>query len=165
MDTRPGLMPKARKDRLIIKELPEETLVYDLDTDKAHCLNRTATIVWKNCDGQKSVDQLADALESEVGTSSDPTVVWLALGQLRTANLLEQETSGTFIHVNRREVMRRVGGAALALPAIAAMIAPVAAQAVSCIAGNNTPCTIGGTPCCAPRTCQAQPTGGPQCRP
>ena len=164
MDTRPGLMPKARKDRLIIKELPEETLVYDLDTDKAHCLNRTATIVWKKCDGQTSVDQLADALESEVGTSSDPTVVWLALGQLKNANLLDQESSGTFIHVNRREVMRRVGGAALALPAIAAMIAPVAAQGASCVAGANTPCTVGGLPCCPPRTCLPHPSGGTRCQ-
>ena len=159
-DVHPGLMPKARKDRLIIKELPDETLVYDLDTDKAHCLNRTASLVWKHCDGQTSIEQLLELLQMQLGTS-DSSVIWLALNQLRTANLLDNQPSEAFTYVNRREVMRKVGGMAIALPAIAAMIVPVAAQAVSCLAGANTPCTPGGTPCCAPRTCQAGPGGSP----
>ena len=45
--------PVARTESLIVKEVDGETLVYDLTTDKAHCLNDTATRVWKNCDGRK----------------------------------------------------------------------------------------------------------------
>jgi hypothetical protein len=32
--------PTARKDQLIVKELDDETLVYDLERDEAHCLNQ-----------------------------------------------------------------------------------------------------------------------------
>jgi hypothetical protein len=31
--------PLARKEGLVIQELPDEVLVYDLDRDRAHCLN------------------------------------------------------------------------------------------------------------------------------
>ncbi len=47
-------LPVARHKNLIVKELPDETLIYDLDSDKAHCLNQTAALVWKNCDGTRS---------------------------------------------------------------------------------------------------------------
>jgi hypothetical protein len=43
--------PEARKDGLVIQDLPEEILVYDLNTNKAHCLNQTAAYVWQACDG------------------------------------------------------------------------------------------------------------------
>ena len=42
-----ALLPRAHTDGLVIKELPNETLVYDLKTDEAHCLNQTAALVWK----------------------------------------------------------------------------------------------------------------------
>ncbi len=48
-------VPIARKEGLVIQEMPEEVLVYDLDTNKAHCLNQTAAFVWKSCDGKNSI--------------------------------------------------------------------------------------------------------------
>lgn len=52
-------LPKARQSQLIVKDLPDEVLVYDLDRDKAHCLNHTAGMVWKNCDGKSNVTEIA----------------------------------------------------------------------------------------------------------
>ncbi len=46
-------LPRARKEGLLIQELPEEVLVFDLSTAKAHCLNHTAALVWRRCDGKK----------------------------------------------------------------------------------------------------------------
>jgi len=43
----PAQLPLARKDQLIVKEVDDEVLVYDLKTDQAHCLNKTAALVWK----------------------------------------------------------------------------------------------------------------------
>ncbi len=40
-------LPHGRKDGLVVKELGNETLVYDLERDEAHCLNQTAALVWK----------------------------------------------------------------------------------------------------------------------
>ena len=54
-------IPLARKECLVIKELPDETLVYDTKHDKAHCLNNTAALVWKNCDGKRTITQLRGA--------------------------------------------------------------------------------------------------------
>ena len=39
---RPEQLPKARTEQLIVKEVDGEVLVYDLTTDRAHCLNDTA---------------------------------------------------------------------------------------------------------------------------
>ena len=51
-------LPRARKDGLVIKELSNETLVYDLERDEAHCLNQTAGLVWKQCDGRTTVTKI-----------------------------------------------------------------------------------------------------------
>ncbi len=48
-------LPLARKNELIIQELPEELLVYDLARHKAHCLNKTSAFIWKHCDGETTV--------------------------------------------------------------------------------------------------------------
>lgn len=37
--------PLARSEGLVIQEMPDEVLVYDLETNKAHCLNETAAFV------------------------------------------------------------------------------------------------------------------------
>ena len=51
-NNRPDQLPRARTSELIVKELPDETLVYDLANDKAHCLNHTAALVWKTAMAQ-----------------------------------------------------------------------------------------------------------------
>ena len=52
--TFPARLPRMREQGLITDELPDEILVYDLDRHKAHCLNRTAALVWRQCDGKTS---------------------------------------------------------------------------------------------------------------
>ena len=49
-------LPLARRERLLVEELPDEVLVYDLDREKAHCLNRTAALIWNHCDGRTTVE-------------------------------------------------------------------------------------------------------------
>ncbi|HAF25007.1 MAG TPA: hypothetical protein DCK93_19230, partial [Blastocatellia bacterium] len=83
-------LPLARQESLVIKELPDETLVYDLREDKAHCLNQTAARVWKSCDGQTTVSEIARALGGKINSRSDEDIVWLALDQLQKFKLLEE---------------------------------------------------------------------------
>jgi hypothetical protein len=47
-------MPLVRTVDLVIQELGQEILVYDLTCNKAHCLNRAAALVWRRCDGRSS---------------------------------------------------------------------------------------------------------------
>ena len=165
-DVRPAVMPKARKDRLIIKELPDETLVYDLDTDKAHCLNETAAAVWKNCDGENSVAEINSALSKGSGVALDEGVVWLALDQLEKFKLLEAipPVPAVLAGMSRRELMRRLGIAtAITLPLITTMLVPTPASAASCGAACNNDGQCAGNPGCTrclpptggSRTCQA----------
>ena len=53
MTTNP--MPKAKTERLIVREIDGETLVYDLSRDAASCLSEFAARVWRECDGETSV--------------------------------------------------------------------------------------------------------------
>lgn len=157
-DARPAVMPKARKDRLIIKELPGETLVYDQRSDNAHCLNDTAALVWKSCDGLKSVNEIQADLASKAGVSVDQNVIWLALEQLERFKLLEHSPTPppVFKGMSRRKLMRNASVAAIALPVILTIAAPPAQAQGSCLAKNAT-CTPAGTPCCA--ACSCQPSG------
>ncbi|MCV4613842.1 PqqD family protein, partial [Escherichia coli] len=54
--------PKARTGGLVTQDFDKELLVYDLQTDRAHCLNETAAAVWRACDGTKSVNEIAAAV-------------------------------------------------------------------------------------------------------
>lgn len=143
---RPNQFPKARRDKLIVKELDDETLVYDLTDDKAHCLNRTAALVWKNCDGSKSVEEINASLAAEAGTPVDKRVIWLALDQLKKFKLLSETPAAptVFAGMSRRQLMRGLSIAAIALPAVVSIIAPTAASAASC-----------GFPCGSPAECPA----------
>jgi hypothetical protein len=125
--------PVARTESLIVKEVDGETLVYDLKTDKAHCLNETAARVWKNCDGHKSVSEISGVLSVESGTDVKEELVWLALDQLEKFKLLEQAPAKpTFLPgMTRRQAVRAFGVAAMALPLITSMVAPTAVQAAS----------------------------------
>jgi hypothetical protein len=142
--------PLARSEGLVIQDLPDEVLVYDLERDKAHCLNQTAAIVWKHCDGKTSVSALAQILAKESGLPVDDEVVWLALEQLNKARLLPEALpiSGEKRRISRRDVMKKVGlVTVVALPLVTSILAPTVAQAGP-VCGQ--PCTPG------PNACPAQ---------
>jgi hypothetical protein len=150
-----NLEPLARKEGLIVQQMPDEVLVYDLDRHKAHCLNRTAALVWQHCDGASSVSQIADQLEKEFNAPVSDDVVYLALDQLGKDGLLEKHVMlpGEMGQVSRRELMRRVGLATvIALPVVASIIAPTAAHAVTCIASGQ-PCSPTVVCCSTLATC------------
>ncbi len=152
------LLPLARTDRLVIKELQDEMLVYDLERHKAHCLNPTAAFVWKRCDGKFAVTDMARLLEKELQTPVKDEVIWLALQQLDKFHLLQERATGPSARpaLPRRELMRSIGVTALLLPAIISITAPPAAQAQSCLVDGKT-CTSGGeccSRCCSALTCQ-----------
>ncbi len=145
-------IPVARKEGLVIQEMPEEVLVYDLDTNKAHCLNKTAAFVWKSCDGKNSVADIKNLFGSDSGNVSDD-LVWLAIDQLNENNLLENEIKANFNGQTRREVIKKIGLAAvIGIPVVASLVAPTSIMAVvSCACTTNIDCT--NQPGC-PTTCQ-----------
>jgi Coenzyme PQQ synthesis protein D (PqqD) len=137
-------MPKAKTARLIVREIDGETLVYDRSRDAASCLNEFAAKVWRECDGETSVAEIAAAL------GEDERAVWLALHQLTKAHLLTEAIAfppDISAAKSRREVGARLGLGATAF--VASIVAPMPAQAASCLAPLS-PCSVGGAPCCSP---------------
>ena len=159
MKNRELLRPAAREGELVVQEVMEEILVYDLKRHQAHCLNRAAAFVWRHCDGRRSVPCLARLLGQELGAPVSEQVVWLALDQLDRRRLLEgrlARPAGT-VRVSRRELMRKLGLAGAALPWVASIAAPKAAAAATpvyvdraccrCASGLGFRYNPGWTPC------------------
>jgi len=156
------VLPVARTESLIVKEVDGETLVYDLTTDKAHCLNETAARVWKNCDGRKSVSEISEALSVESNTSVKDEVVWLALDQLEKFKLLDEAPArpGFLASMTRRQIVARIGVAAVTLPMIISIVSP-AAHAQGSVAGPGS-CCINPSDCVSGQ-CNQDPKTGPFC--
>jgi hypothetical protein len=141
-------LPQARIDGLVIRDLEDETLVYDTERDKAHCLNRTAALVWEQCDGKTTAREAARYLRSEFRVPVDEDIVWLAVKQLERFHLIEPGTQPPT--VSRRDLVLKYAPAALALPVIMSISAPTLAGISSC-AGNGQTC--GPPPCCPGFNC------------
>jgi len=151
--------PVARKEGLVIQELPDEVLVYDLDRDRAHCLNNTAAFVWQRCDGKNTTAQIARTLGQQFDCAVDEKLVWLALDQLGRNHLLDRQPAPppSLIGMNRRAMVRALGLAAIvAVPVVTSIVAPTPAQAGTCV-GSGGACTT-GSQCCS-TIC----TGGTTC--
>lgn len=149
-------IPIARKDGLVIQETTDEVLVYDLTSNKAHCLNQTAAFVWKSCDGNNSISDITNRFQKEIGSSVHEDLVWLAIDQLNDKNLLEKDISADFAGRSRREVIKKIGLAAvIALPIVASLTAPSSAMAASsCVCNSPGNCTA-QTTCPSTVNCNA----------
>lgn len=136
----------------MIREVDDETLVYDTERDKAHCLNRTAALVWEQCDGKTSAREAARFLRSEFSVPVDEDIVWLAVKQLERFHLIEPVLKSP--SVSRRDLVLKYAPAALALPVIMSISAPTPAGAASpgC-GGQGAPCGGANPPCCAGCNC------------
>lgn len=156
-------VPQAREDDVVVQELPGEVLVYDLKTHKAHCLNETAAIVWKHCDGSTTIAELASIVSQELSAAVDETFVWTAIDRLAKAGLLQspvQRPAG----ISRRAAMKWALATAAAVPLVTSITAPAAAQTVSCVPdspgclpnGNTNICTA-SSQCCS---CCCNPDSG-----
>jgi hypothetical protein len=132
--------PVARKTGLVVQEVPDEVLVYDLEQNKAHCLNQTAAIVWRSCDGKNSVSDIADLVATEMGSAVNDDLVWLAIDQLTETGLLDNDVK-PFFGQGRRDAIKKIGMASMvALPVIASLVAPssaMAAQSCNCTTAAN----------------------------
>jgi hypothetical protein len=144
-------MPQARRRGLIIKEVDSEILIYDQETNKAHCLNPAAAKVWKYCDGETTLADACSSLSCDFDTPIDEKLVWYAVEQFSRDNLLQKEIEPpAFIiaGMNRRQMVRTLGLAAMvAVPLVTSIVAPTPAQAATCFPPGQ-PCTASAE-CCS----------------
>lgn len=156
-------LPTSRNENIVVQRLRDEMMIYDLTIDKAYCLNETSAIIYQNCNGATTFDEL----KSRYKLTDE--LIYLTLDKLRGENLLDENESyaSPLAGVSRREVIRRAGlGSLAALPVISALVAPPAANAASGFApgsrslrqtcNTSTDCA-GGAP-----NCTRTPSNSPQ---
>ncbi len=123
--------PRARRNSLLVEELGEETLLYDQNSHTAHCLSPIAACVWRHCNGEHDVTELAEF----AGVSE--SLVADALRELHEKDLLVAEpvlTQSSASGIPRREAIvraARYGVAATAAPLIVSATAAIPAMASS----------------------------------
>ena len=157
--------PLARRDDLVIEQLADEVLVYDRNSDQAHCLNKMASSIWNNCTGANNIDEIAAAVESELKCPVSRQAVILGLENLAAFDLLEQTPAPTFPSsgMPRRQLIKTLGlTSAVALPLIVSIVAPTAAHAATV-----DPCATApfpdGCPCTGDSDCQSFNCNAGQC--
>ena len=161
--------PKARLNGLVVQEMPDEVLVYDLNTNKAHCLNDSAAAIWRACDGTNSVIDIVNEFQRSGKGNVSEDFVWLAIDQLQENDLLETPTAKRFSGHSRRQMLKTIGLASVvAVPVIASLIAPKSALAVvscTCGGGLDLDCTTPGNcnPTCSGGSCVPCFTTGTAC--
>ena len=141
-----GSLPRARRDGLLEETLGEELLLYDQDNHTAHCLSPIAACVWRHCDGEHDVTELAELAGASKNLVAD------ALHELHEKDLLDTEpplTESPVSGVSRREAIvrgARLGGAAAAGSLIISATAATPAMASS----EESPCGefATGRTCC-----------------
>ncbi len=145
MTMQPGLNPTPHAapqivEGLLTQQVGSETLVYDERTHQAFCLNPVAAEVWRRFDAGGTAAQTAVAVSLALDTPVTEEAVLFAMAELREHGLIAPEAASKAAPT-RRDLMRQIGaGAIVMLPAVAAVMAPRAAQAYNgCVNCNATP--------------------------
>ena len=146
--------PRARTSRLVTRDLGDELLVYDLERHKAYCLNQVAMQVFRHCDGETTIPDMALRIANALGMPVDEQAVRLGLVRLEKAHLLDSPVA-QILHTSRREMLRTLGRAAVVIvPLVTAITVPTSAQAASGCLPAGSPCTGPGQ-CCPGLSCNA----------
>lgn len=120
---------QARTSNLVVEDLGSETLVYDLDAKKAHCLNDPVRWIWRQCDGNRTSAEIAAGFAKRYPGADAEASVEAGLRQLLSANLLEGAPAGARAF-SRRSVM------GVAAPLLVSVVVPTPESAMS---GGTSP--------------------------
>jgi hypothetical protein len=84
--------PRRRTESLIVREMNGEFLLLDTAANQVHRLNRTASVIWRCCDGTSSPQQIAAVMMQTFDVEGSLVLldVIRTLAQLRALNLLVQ---------------------------------------------------------------------------
>jgi PqqD family protein of HPr-rel-A system len=161
IDTFMTSLPRLRTG-LLCNELDGQVLVYDPQSDTIHLLDATTGRVMEILrDRVLTEDEAVAELSRHTGAASNAALLELALEELRSAELLdEQPLSATPNGISRRDLLRKAGfaGAAAALiPTIVTLSATRAYGQTSCKAKKEC-CTVDAD-CCSNKCDASTGTG------
>jgi hypothetical protein len=121
--------PNSRNEGLLVQEVGEEIVIHDRDRRKAHRLNATAALIWRHCDGQHSVADLARLLQRKLDAPQSDDLVRLTLAMLEKEHLLQKAPSrpGWTTSISRRRLivtLGKTGMLAFLLPVVSSVAIP-----------------------------------------
>jgi hypothetical protein len=152
--------PARRHENLLVRELRQELLIYDLTRHKAFCLGPNTAWIWTHCTGRRTAEALRAGLEKERGQPVPEAAIAVALQRLSRAGLLEETVDPPAASLRSRRDMLRTAAVFGGL-AVLAMAVPTPIQAATCRRGTVTPAqcspadpTSWGCCCTNGRTCQ-----------
>ncbi len=122
-----NMKPERRTAGLLVHELPDETVVYDLNQHQAYCLGRATAAVWRHCDGTNSIADISARIAAELGLPEPDAVVGIALEELSRASLLAATYASPLKGSVRRTVLRQFA----AMLVISTIMAPVVGDPAS----------------------------------
>jgi len=126
--------PLARTE-LIVEEVSSETIIYDPQSHRAHCLNRIAGSIFRQCDGRTGIPEIGRRLSDAIGLPISKDIVNLGLRQLASRGLLVAKHESAKKHPSRRKMITDLAVAgtvtAALVPAITSIVAPTPAMARS----------------------------------
>ena len=136
------MKPRAKRDGVLSEQIDDELIVYDQQSNRGHCLNRTAGLVWRHADGDRTIADLAAILRADLDPVADEDLVWHALDRLSAAHLLEEPPRRPVdeMRASRRRFIAKVGlvgVATLLLPVVTSVASPSSAQALVCSCGSS----------------------------
>jgi hypothetical protein len=147
--------PQTRTTQLLVQELPDEVLVYDMERNEVHCLNGSAARVWGFCDGEHTVAEIASLLATDLDQETAEKLVWVALEQFAERHLLEEDPSAEGLieeladkpsGMTRREMVVGLSVLVGMIPVVESIMSPPAALAASFGCSGATD-GLGSTPC------------------
>ena len=130
-------LPRARQDGLLEEVVGEELLLYDQETHTAHCLSPVAACVWRNCDGEHDLAELA------VLAGVSENLVADALHELREKDLLDAEPAlaeSAVPGVSRREAIVQVARYGAAAAGASMIVSATAAAPAMASSGEAAHC-------------------------
>jgi hypothetical protein len=145
------ILPRVRTNGLVIKELPDETLIYDVESNTAFCLNKAATVIMNACDGRATIADTRRAVQKDTGSPIEDDLIWNTVEEFRQRNLLADAAEPfTQKLVPRRTLLKQAAALGVAVPVVMALAAPPALHAASTCRTQNQGCVLGQPPPCCP---------------
>ena len=129
--------PEANTN-ILVEELADETLVYDLHSHRAHTLNPTAAYLFQLADGTRTERELAELASDHFGEVATVDVVRIGLERLKRAGLVKWDgRAPTAEGMTRRQALAKLATVGILIPAVMTIVSPTPAQAVSMIPGKS----------------------------
>lgn len=134
-----------------MSELDDEALIYDFETQGAHCVSRVAFRVFQLCDGRRALAELTTELARR-GVAVPEALVAQAVDELTAAGLLHAAPQRRSVDLSRRRALKKLAltaGLSVAAPMVWSIVAPSVAEAASrCIAASACMGTTSTSICC-----------------